>query len=106
MTAVHYEDDYPDDTYREIAEAEADARGRLTLSKAGARPGRKYRVESTVDGVIRLTPIIAIPEREMIVWENPELAESIREGLQAVRKGKTADLGDFSQYLHEDDDED
>ena len=41
----------------------------------------------------------------MLVWENPALAEQIREGIAEAEVGKTADLGSFAQFLTEDDDE-
>lgn len=84
-----------------------DSRGRVSLGKAGAEPGRRYRVEQRVDGVLLLIPVVSIPEREMIVWRNPELAQAIREGIAQAEHGDTVDRGDFSQYADdESDDED
>jgi hypothetical protein len=88
-----------------VAETEVDARGRVSLGRAGAKPGRRYRVESNVDGVLVLTPVVSIPEREMAVWRDPELAASIRHAYQQAEQGKTIDRGDFSQYLEEDDED-
>ncbi|AXI79239.1 hypothetical protein [Peterkaempfera bronchialis] len=102
MTAVHIERE----EFEAVAETEVDSRGRVSLGRAGAKPGRRYRVESTSDGVLLLTPVVSIPEREMAVWKDPELAESIRRGVDQARAGKTIDLGDFSAYLAEDDSED
>jgi hypothetical protein len=50
--------------------------------------------------------VVSIPEREMVVWRNPELAAEIREGLAAAERGETEDLGSFQQYLDDDEDED
>ena len=91
----------PSETVR--IEVEVDSRGRVSLGKAGAQPGRRYRVEQRVDGVLILVPVVSIPEREMIVWRNPELAEEIREALNEAERGETEDLASFAQY---DDDED
>lgn len=88
-----------------VAETEVDARGRVSLGRAGAKPGRRYRIESNVDGVLVLTPVVSIPEREMAVWRDPELAASIRKAYEEAEQGKTVDLGDFSQYLAEDDED-
>ena len=41
----------------------------------------------------------------MLVWENPALAEQIREGVAEAEAGKTADLGSFAQFLTEEDDD-
>lgn len=92
-------------TFEAIAEAEADSRGRVTIARAGAKPGRRYRVYANVDGLVLLEPVVSIPEREMLVWENPPLAEQIREGIAEAEAGKTVYLGSFAQFLTEDDDE-
>jgi hypothetical protein len=89
-----------------VAEAEVDSRGRVSLGRAGAEPGRRYRVERNIDGVLLLMPVVSIPEREMVMWRNPELAAEIREGLAAAERGETEDLGSFEQYLDRDQDED
>lgn len=88
-----------------VAETEVDSRGRVSLGRAGAKPGRRYRIESNVDGVLVLTPVVSIPEREMVVWRNPDLAEQIRRGIKAAHAGETIDLGDFSGFAAEDDPE-
>jgi hypothetical protein len=59
---------YQPEDFETVAEAEVDSRGRVSLGKAGAEPGRRYRVERNIDGVLILTPVVSIPEREMIVW--------------------------------------
>jgi hypothetical protein len=98
---------YEREQFETVAEVEVDSRGRVSLGKAGAEPGRRYRVEQRVDGVLLLIPVVSIPEREMIVWRNPELAAEIREALEESEHGTTADLGSFSQYdTGDDDDED
>jgi hypothetical protein len=97
---------YSHQEFELVAEAEVDSRGRVSLGRAGAEPGRRYRVERNVDGVLLLIPVVSIPEREMVVWRNPELAAEIKEGLAAADSGETRDLGTFEQYLHDDGDED
>jgi hypothetical protein len=92
--------------FETIAEVEVDSRGRVSLGRAGAAPGRRYRVEHNVDGVILLIPVVSIPEREMIVWHNPDLAAEIREGLAEAERGKTQDVGSFQQYQGEEDEDD
>jgi hypothetical protein len=94
---------YENHEFETVAEAEVDSRGRVSLGRAGAEPGRRYRVERNVDGVLLLIPVVSIPEREMIVWRNPELAAEIREGLAEAEEGRTADLGSFADYLDDED---
>jgi hypothetical protein len=91
--------------FETVAEAEVDARGRVSLGKAGAEPGRRYRVERNIDGVLLLIPVVSIPEREMIVWRNPELAASVREGIAQAEAGQTVDRGSFEQYADDDEEE-
>jgi hypothetical protein len=97
---------YEPEEFETVAEAEVDSRGRVSLGRAGAEPGRRYRVERNVDGVLLLIPVVSIPEREMIVWRNPDVASEIREGLAAAERGETEDLGSFEQYLDDGEDED
>ncbi len=95
---------YNPEHFETVAEAEEDARGRVSLGKAGAEPGRRYRVERNIDGVLLLIPVVSIPEREMIVWRNPELATSVREGIAQAETGQTVDLGSFEKYADDDED--
>ena len=88
-----------------VTETEVDSRGRVSLGRAGAEPGRRYRVARNIDGVLLLTPVVSIPERELIVWENPVLAERIRTGVAEAQAGRTADLGDFTGYATDIDEE-
>jgi hypothetical protein len=96
---------YDHQEFETVAEAEVDSRGRVSLGRAGAEPGRRYRVERNVDGVLLLIPVVSIPEREMVVWRNPDLMVEIREGLEAAERGETEDLGSFQQYLDVDDED-
>jgi hypothetical protein len=52
--------------------------------------------------VIVLTPVVSIPEREMLAWENPKLAEQVREAIAEAEAGRTVNLGDFTQYADSD----
>lgn len=88
-----------------VTETEVDSRGRVSLGRAGAEPGRRYRVARNIDGVLLLTPVVSIPERELIVWENPGLAERIRAGIAEAQAGRTVDLGDFTGYTTDTDDD-
>ena len=97
---------YEPEDFETVAEAEVDRRGRVSLGKAGAEPGRRYRVERNIDGVLILIPVVSIPEREMIVWRNPELAAAVRQGIAEAEAGQTTDRGSFAQYAEDAEDED
>ena len=94
----------PCEDFETVAEAEVDTRGRVSLGRAGAEPGRRYRIERNVDGVLRLIPVVSIPEREMIVWDNPDLAAAVRQGIAEAEARATHDLGSFRKFAHEDED--
>lgn len=79
-------------------EIEADDRGRLSLGKAGARPGRRYCVDVAPDGSIMLTPMVSIPERELDLLRDPDTQQRLLTGLGQAAQGETHDLGDFQQY--------
>jgi hypothetical protein len=96
---------YAPEQFETVAEAEVDARGRVSLGKAGAEPGRRYRVERNIDGVLLLIPVVSIPEREMIVWRNPAIAESILRGLDEADAGQTVERPGFTQPADDDDDD-
>jgi hypothetical protein len=97
---------YEAEEFETVAEAEVDSRGRVSLGKAGAEPGRRYRVERNIDGVLLLIPVVSIPEREMIVWRNPELAAAVRQGIAEAEAGQTTDRGSFAHYAEDPEDED
>lgn len=79
-----------------------DARRRLSLGKAGVEKDARYLMSVNDDGEILLTPMASIPARELIIWENAAVRASLERGLQQMAAGDIHDLGDFSQYLDED----
>src|ERR1700683_5489343 len=95
---------YGREEFETVAEAKVDSRGRISLGEAGATPGRRYRVERNIDGVLLLIPVASIPEREMIVWRNPAIAESILEGLAEADAGQTVERPGFTQRADDDED--
>jgi hypothetical protein len=98
-------DRYESEEFETVAEARVDSRGRISLGDAGATPGRRYRVERNVDGVLLLIPVVSIPEREMIVWKNPELARSILEGIDQAETGQTVERPGFTAGAEDGDEE-
>ena len=90
------------DAFRSVGEALADERGRLPMAKTGVRKDDRYAVAVNDDGQILLTPLVSIPRRELIVWENQMLRESLARGLAEAAAGETENLGSFAQYADED----
>lgn len=91
--------------FEPVTEAEVDGRGRVSVARAGAEPGTRYRVSRRPDGEILLTPVVSVPRREMLVWEDPDLARKILAGVAEAERGETADLGDFTRFVDDEGDE-
>jgi hypothetical protein len=68
----------------------ADDRGRLSLARLEVRPGDTFRAEPQPDGGILLTPMVAIPARELMVWENKELRSSLLSAMEQAAAGEIA----------------
>ncbi|MHA6513218.1 hypothetical protein [Tessaracoccus sp. Z1128] len=94
------------DVFKSVGEALADERGRLPMGKTGVRKDDRYAVAVNDEGQILLTPLVSIPRRELIVWENQMLRESLARGLAEAAAGETESLGSFAQYADDEDGED
>ena len=90
--------------FKNVGEAVADERGRLPMGKSGVRKDNRYAVAVNDDGQILLTPLVSIPRRELIVWEDQLLRESLARGLAEAAAGETVDLGSFAEYLDDAED--
>ena len=90
--------------FKTVGEAFADERGRLPMGKSGVRKDDRYAVAVNDDGQILLTPLVSIPRRELIVWEDQLLRESLARGLAEAAAGETVDLGSFAEYLDDAED--
>ena len=75
---------------------EADNRGRLSIGAVAK--GKSYRVMVNDDGQILLDPVVAIPERELWLWQNPEAISSVQRGIQQAGEGQLHDMGSFIEY--------
>lgn len=86
-----------------MGEVVADDRARIAFGKAGVRRDDKYAVAVSGDGEILLTPLVSIPRRELLVWEDELVRASLGRALAQSAAGELEDLGDFSQYAIDDD---
>jgi hypothetical protein len=89
-------------TFTPVGEVSADERSRLAFGKAGVRRDDRYAVAVADDGEILLTPLVSVPKRELLVWENEQVRAALGRGLAQSAAGQTHDLGGFSQYADED----
>lgn len=79
-----------------------DSKGRITLGKL-AEGISSFRVSQDKDGRILLDPYVEIPAREQWLYKNPEALKRVLTGLEQSRQGLGEDLGDFTQFLDDDD---
>lgn len=86
-----------------LGEVSADERSRIAFGKAGVRRNDRYTVAVNDNGDILLTPLVTIPKRELLVWEDEQIRASLAAGLAQSAVGDVVDLGDFTQYLDADD---
>ena len=85
------------EVFRPIGEAMADERGRISFGKAGVRRDDKYAIAVSDDGEILLTPLVSIPRRELLVWEDELVRASLARGVADSAAGDVVDLGSFEQ---------
>jgi hypothetical protein len=69
-----------------------DSRGRLPLGSVAE--WSKYRVSKAPTGELLLTPVVEIPARELWIWNNPQVLESIDKGFAQIAGGDTVPLED------------
>lgn len=85
-----------------VGEATADERSRLAVGKAGVRRDDRYAVAVNEDGAILLTPLVSVPKRELLVWENAMVRSSLARGLEQSAAGETVNLGSFAGFADEE----
>jgi hypothetical protein len=73
-----------------------DSRGRLSLGTVVK--GKRYRMMVNAAGQILLDPVVAVPERELWLWQNPEAIASVQRGIDQAADGELQDMGSFAQY--------
>jgi hypothetical protein len=71
--------------FRPVGEVTAKGRARISLGSMGVHDGDSFAVAVNADGQFLLTPVVSIPKREMIVWENKELRDSVLAGIADAR---------------------
>jgi hypothetical protein len=81
-------------TVKEIVEP--DSRGRFSIGAIAK--SKTYRVQVNDAGQILLDPVVAVPELELWLWQNPGAIASVQRGIEQVGAGEVHDLGSFAQY--------
>jgi hypothetical protein len=73
-----------------------DSRGRLHIG--AVTRGKSYRVSINDAGQILLDPVVAVPERELWLWQNPGVIAAVQQGIQQATSDDLHDVGSFAQY--------
>jgi len=82
--------------HRVTKTSNSDAKGRVVL---GAQHANKmFRISEQPDGNLLLEPVIAVHEREVWFYRNPEAQAMVQEGIRQSREGKGKDLGSFAEF--------
>jgi len=74
--------------FRPVSEVTADDRARIAFGKVGVRKDERYAVAISDEGAILLTPVVSIPKREQLVWEDDKLRASLFRGLADAAEGR------------------
>lgn len=81
--------------FEPIAEVTADDRARIAFGRAGVHSNDRFLVSKRASGEILLTPLASIPRRELLIWENEQVRDSLRRGLLDAAEGRVEPLDDL-----------
>lgn len=81
--------------FEPVAEVTADDRARIAFGRSGVRHNDRFLVSTRTSGEILLTPLASIPKRELLVWENDPLRESLLRGLADASQGRVTRRDDI-----------
>lgn len=79
-----------------------DSKGRITLGEL-AKGVSSFSVTRDSANRIILEPYIEIPAREKWAFDNSEVLTKLQRGLDDASHNKIKSLGDFTQYIEDDD---
>jgi len=81
--------------FEPVAEVAADDRARIAFGRAGVRRNDRFLVSTRSTGEILLTPQASILKRELLVWEDDVLRESLLLGLADASQGRVSERDDL-----------
>jgi hypothetical protein len=87
-----------------VSETVVDSRRRVSLGKAGVAEDTRYSVSVADDGEIRLSPMVSIPARELLIWQRPDVMAMLDRGIADADAGRVTRMS-FLQALDEPDDD-
>lgn len=81
--------------FEPVIEVTADDRARIPFGRVGVHRNERFLVSRNASGEILLTPMASIPRRELMIWENASVRESLQRGLEDVAQGRVGPLDDL-----------
>jgi hypothetical protein len=90
-----------DPVFEPVTEVIADDRARISFGRIGVHRNDRFLVSRRASGELLLTPMASIPQRELLVWENESVRNSLLRGLADAAAGRVSRRDD---YLDGDDD--
>jgi hypothetical protein len=85
-----------------VGEVSADERSRMAFGKAGVRRDDRYAVAVNPEGEILLTPLVSIPRRELLIWDDESIRAALVRGLEDSSQEQTSEGGDFTRYADDE----
>jgi hypothetical protein len=85
-----------------MGEVSADERSRMAFGKAGVHRDDRYAVGVNAEGEILLTPLVSIPRRELLIWDDDGIRAALVRGLEHSSQEQTSEGGDFTRYANEE----
>ena len=86
---------------KHIPTVNMDAKQRVCLTRVLSRDERKhfssFRIYREGDKIV-LEPVVEIPSKDHWIYKNPKALASLMRGIQDAEEGRLHDLGSFSKY--------
>ena len=81
--------------FEPVTEVTADDRARIAFGRIGVHRNDRFLVSRRASGELLLTPMASIPQRELLVWENESVRNSLLRGLADVATGRVSRRDDY-----------
>lgn len=81
--------------FEPVVEVVADDRARIPFGRVGVHRNERFLVSRNAAGEILLTPMASIPRRELLIWEDQSVRESLDRGLGDVAEGRVSAWDDL-----------
>ncbi|MGC2652487.1 MAG: hypothetical protein WA317_02525 [Mycobacterium sp.] len=84
-----------DPVFEPVTEVTADDRARIAFGRIGVHRNDRFLVSRRASGELLLTPMASIPQRELLVWENESVRNSLLRGLADAAAGRVSQRDDY-----------